>query len=104
MLSNQSKEVITTLNVTPRINQCFYTNFHRITFFQLYVKQLNLLWSIFFQPFSNFFSILSFRNKMADIASYLFTLSFLTTNIPVVIAGETMYSFKNTHLLKIPWG
>ena len=43
MLSNQSKEVITTLNVTPRINQCFYTNFHQITFFQLYVKQLNLL-------------------------------------------------------------
>lgn len=60
-----------------------------------------------FDPYSSnhspIFSILSFRNKMADIASYLFTLSFLTTNIPVVIAGETMYSFKNTHL-KIPWG
>ena len=43
MLSNQSKEVITTLNVTLRINQYFYKKFHQITFFLLYVKQLNLL-------------------------------------------------------------
>lgn len=62
MLSNQSKEVITTLDVTQRINRCFHKNFHQIAFFQLYVKQLHLFWSIFFQHFSNFFfSTLSFR-------------------------------------------
>ena len=94
MLSNQSKEVITTLNVTLRINQYFYKNFHQITFFQLYVKQLNLLWYIFFQHFSKLFSILRFRYERTDIASYLFPLSFLTSNISVAVFGETKYSFK----------
>ena len=93
MLSNQSNEVITTLNVTLSINQYFYKNFHQITFFQLYVKKLNLLWFIFFQHFSKLFSILSFRYKMIDIASYLFLFS-LTTNIPVAVFGETKYLFK----------
>lgn len=63
MLSNQSKEAITTLDVTQRINWCFHKNFHQITFFQLYVKQPHVFLSIFFQHFSKIFSILSFRNK-----------------------------------------
>ena len=36
----------------------------------------------------------SIKNIEADIASYLFPLFFLTTNIPVAVFGETKYSFK----------
>lgn len=70
-----------------KIDQCFYKNFHQITFFQLDVEFDALIH--FLPTFLHVFSLLNFLSEGEGIASHLRILSFLTTNIPLSTLGVT---------------